>query len=391
MNTIELLDIISAGETSRVQFKEKITSPDQLAAEMVAMSNSLGGMILVGVKDKTGEIAGLPYEEAQKTQMLVGNVATDKVIPLVYVQTEVVTLAEDNVKKNILIVYVKEGINKPYKDKNLVVWIKQGSDKRKVTDNHELLRLFQSSGNLQADEMEIPNTSIADINIDKLQQYVLKVLGKTLDEAEISVEQAARNINISRNNRLTLAGLLFFGKNPQKYRPVFCIKAVSFFGNNIEGTEYRDSKDIQGTIPELFEKGMDFFVSNLKQTQQGQNFNSIGILEISRVALEEVLQNALIHRDYLKSAPIRAMIFDNRIELISPGTLPNSLTIDNIIAGNAVVRNNLLASYCVNTMPYRGFGSGIRRAIKEQPNINFVNEIDGEQFIVTIPRPEIDN
>ena len=391
MNTIELLDIISAGETSRVQFKEKITSPDQLVAEMVAMSNSLGGMILVGVKDKTGEIAGLPYEEAQKTQMLVGNVATDKVIPLVYVQTEVVTLAEDNVKKNILIVYVKEGINKPYKDKNLVVWIKQGSDKRKVTDNHELLRLFQSSGNLQADEMEIPNTSIADINIDKLQQYVLKVLGKALDEAEISVEQAARNINISRNNRLTLAGLLFFGKNPQKYKPVFCIKAVSFFGNNIEGTEYRDSKDIQGTIPELFEKGMDFFVSNLKQTQQGQNFNSIGILEISRVALEEVLQNALIHRDYLKSAPIRAMIFDNRIELISPGTLPNSLTVDNIIAGNAVVRNNLLASYCVNTMPYRGFGSGIRRALKEQPNIKFVNDIDGEQFIVTIPRPEIDN
>ena len=389
MNVIELLDIISAGETSRVQFKEKITSPDQLAAEMVAMSNSLGGMILVGVKDRTGERVGLSYEETQKTQMLVGNVATDKVIPLVYVQTEVVILEEDNVKKNILIVYVKEGISKPYKDKNLVVWLKQGSDKRRVTDNNELLRLFQNCGNLQADEMEIANTSISDVNVNKLSQYVLKALDKPLEEVGLSIEQVAANINILRNDRLTLAGLLFFGKNPQKYRQSFCIKAVSFFGNDIEGTEYRDSKDIEGTIPELFEKGMDFFVSNLKQTQQGQNFNSIGILEISRIALEEVLQNALIHRDYLKYAPIRAMIFDNRIELTSPGTLPNSLTVENIIAGNAVVRNNLLASYCVKIMPYRGFGSGVRRAIKEQPNIKFFNDVEGEQFTVTIPRPEI--
>jgi predicted HTH transcriptional regulator len=85
------------------------------------------------------------------------------------------------------------------------------------------------------------------------------------------------------------------------------------------------------------------------------------------------------------------MIYDNRLELTSPGTLPNSLTVDNIIAGNTVVRNNLLASYCVKTMSYRGFGSGVRRAIKEQPDINFFNDIDGEQFTVIIPRMENNN
>ena len=62
-----------------------------------------------------------------------------------------------------------------------------------------------------------------------------------------------RNLNILKENRMTLAGLLFFGKNPQQFRPTFIIKAVSFFGNNIAGINYRDSKDITGTLPELFD------------------------------------------------------------------------------------------------------------------------------------------
>lgn len=386
MNALELLDIISSGETSRAQFKEIISSADSLAAEIAAMSNSLGGIILIGVKDKTGEIVGLSYEELQEYGSLASNVATNNVVPIAYIQTEVITVEDLGEKKNILVVHVREGANKPYKDRNSIVWIKQGADKRKVTDNNELLRLFQSGGNLTADEMEVPDTSIEDIDLEKVKGYAVKALNKPAKDVELDIEQTARNTGIIKNGRLTLGGLLFFGKNPQRHKPVFCIKAISFYGNLIEGTDYRDSRDIQGTIPELFEKGMDFFVNNLKLAQQGQNFNSLGILEISKIALEELLQNALIHRDYFKNAPIRAMIFDNRIELTSPGVLPNSLTIENIKAGNAAVRNNLLASYCVNAMSYRGFGSGIRRALKEQPNIEFVNDVSGQQFTVIIPR-----
>ncbi|MCF6148418.1 MAG: ATP-dependent DNA helicase RecG [Candidatus Kuenenia sp.] len=391
MNALELLDIISIGETSKVQFKESISSPDALAAEFVAMSNSLGGLILVGVKDKTGDIIGLTYDQLRETGQLVANVATNNVLPLIYVETEVVSIEKAGEKKNILVIHVKEGISKPYKDRELRIWVKQGADKRKVTDNNELLRLFQSGGNLSADEMEVANTSTNDVNIDKLKEYTVKALEKTIEESGLSIEQIMNNIRVKKNNSLTLGGLLYFGKNPQKYKPAFCIKAISFFGNDIGGTEYRDSKDINGTIPELFEKGMSFFNSNLKWRQQGQNFNILGKPEISKLALEELLQNALVHRDYLKNAPIRLMIFDNHIEIISPGTLPNSLTVENIKSGNAVVRNNLLVSYCVNTMPYRGFGSGIKRAFKEQPNIELINDIDGEQFIVKIPRPESDN
>ncbi|HAO22523.1 MAG TPA: ATP-dependent DNA helicase RecG [Desulfobacteraceae bacterium] len=383
MNALELLDIIESGETSRVQFKENLTSPDKFAAEMVAMSNSMGGVILLGVRDKTGEIIGLSYDELRDYNNKIGDIATNNIIPLIYVITEVVSMED---KKKILLVYITEGVNKPYKDKKLAVWVKQSSDKRRVTDNTEMLRLFQRSGNLYADEMEVYNTAIKDINENNFIRYFKKEFEEDIEATGLEYSRILNNLNILRNERLTLGGLLFFGSDPQRFKPAFCIKAVSFFGNDIGSSEYRDSKDIQGTIPEMFEKGMSFFTSNLKWEQKGQNFNSTGILEVSKIALEELLQNALVHRDYLKNAPLRLLIFDNRIEIISPGSLPNNLTVENIKFGNVVVRNNLLATFCAKTMNYRGLGSGIKRSLKEQPDIEFTNDVEGEQFIVTIPR-----
>ncbi len=391
MNAIELLDIINAGETSRVQFKEKISSPDSLAAEMVAMSNSLGGLILVGVKDNTGEIVGLSDAELQKytqqTPLNIGNIASDKVIPNIYVTTEVITVDSEG-SKRILVIHIKEGVNKPYKDNNLAVWVKQVDSKRRVSDNSEMLRLFQSSGNLSADEMEVYGTSIEDVDKKKFKQYFKKEFRKTIEKEGLNFKQALRIKKVLQKNGLSLAGLLFFGLEPQRYKPAFCIKAVSFWGNSIGGNEYRDSRDIIGTIPDMFYEGIKFFDVNLKHTQQGQNFNLPGILEISKVALEELLQNALLHRDYFKNSPIRLMIFDDRVEIISPGKLPNNLTVEEIKYGNPVIRNNQLVSYAVHVLPYKGLGSGIRRALESQPDIEFINDISGEQFIVKIPRPE---
>ncbi|MDR1880485.1 MAG: hypothetical protein LBQ78_06090 [Tannerellaceae bacterium] len=258
----------------------------------------------------------------------------------------------------------------------------------KVTDNAEIMRLFQQSGALYVDEMVVAHTTINDIDRYKVTEYLGK-LKKTLEGVEeILDNQLYVNLNIVKNGQLTLGGLLFFSKNPQQYKPVFCIKAVSFFGNSIGGNDYRDSRDITGTVPELFKEGMSFFNSNLRHVQAGQNFNSTGILEISEVALEEILQNALVHRDYTKNAPIRLMIFDDRVEIVSPGCLPNSLTVESIKMGNAVVRNNLLISYCSKLMNYRGFGSGIIRAMNNHPNIELINDVEGEQFIVKIPRAD---
>ncbi|MBP6662277.1 MAG: putative DNA binding domain-containing protein [Paludibacter sp.] len=386
MEALELLDIISSGETSKVQFKERLDNQDSFAAEMIAMSNSKGGMIVLGVKDKTGDIVGLDYDQLQRIGNQISTIANESIKPQIFISTEVVSIQRGEHLTKLLIVYVDEGVGKPYKDKNGTIWVKQGGDKRKLTDNNEQVRLFQQSGLLYIDELIVPNTSIVDIKKEKIDDYVGRVLKDKDAIANIDESQLLQNLNVLKNNNLTLGGLLFFAKDPQKYRPAFCIKAISFFGNSIGGTDYRDSKDIIGTIPELFEDGMRFFKNNLSHIQAGQDFNSVGIPEISMIALEELLQNALVHRDYSKNSPIRIMIFDDRIEIVSPGSLPNSLTIENIKMGNAVVRNNLIVTFCSKLMPYRGFGSGIRRALEQQPGVELINDVEGEQFIVRIPR-----
>lgn len=385
MTESELKEIVACGETSRVQFKELLDNHNSIASEMVAMANSKGGKIIFGVKDKTGEICGLDYSAIQEIGNKIASIATNLVKPQIFITTEVVSVGSGENAKRVFIAEIEEGIAKPYKDTLGIIWIKQGGDKRRLTDNNEQIRLFQQSGLIYVDEMIVPNTDFSDIDREKVASYLSKIDGDEHSSEDVS-QKICKNLNIVKDERLTLGGLLFFAKNPQKFRPAFCVKAVSFYANDIAGTEYRDSQDITGTIPKIFEETMDFFKRNLHHTQQGQDFNSTGILEISEIALQELVQNALTHRDYSKNAPVRVLIFDDRIEIISPGCLPNSLTIENIKMGNAVVRNNLVVSYASKLMNYRGLGSGIARAIKKQPDIQFENDKDGEQFKVAIPR-----
>lgn len=389
MNALELLEIIASGETSKVQFKEVLDNQVSFAAEMIAMSNSKGGIILVGVEDATGKIVGLDYAELQETSNKISTIANELIKPLIYITTEVVTVsADDKSIARVLVVHVGEGTNKPYKDNQGAIWIKQGSDKRRVTDNNEMMRLFKQSGNLLADEMEVFGTSINDINRSLFEEFFEKEFKQSFEEKGLSYEQALKAKRVLRNGQLTLAGLLFFGKDPQSIKPAFTVKLVSFFGNDISETQYRSKPvDLRGTIPVLFKESLAWVKANLHSLQKEQNFNSIGVLEISEIALVELIQNALVHRDYFKNSPVRIMIFDKRLEIISPGKLPNNLTVEDIKYGNPIIRNNQIVAFSTILLPFSGLGSGIKRALKEQPDIEFVNDINGEQFKVVIPRP----
>ena len=391
MNTIELLDIIRGGETSKVQFKESLPAQESIIKEITAMANSsLGGLILFGIKDKTGEITGLSSEQIEYADRKLSECA-DNVKPPVYIQTETVNIDVDDSRKYILIVYIDEGGNKPYKTPQGEIYVKQGSNKRLLTDNAEIMRLFQKSRNLLADEMEVYETGIDDIDEKSFADYFINEFGQSYQSKGLSFEEALKAKRILRNGQLTLAGLLFFGKNPQNIKPAFALKAVSVFGNDISSNRYRNKPDdIKGTIPELFEQGMKFFTNNLGYIQKSESFNSKGELEISKTALEELLQNALVHRDYFKNAPIRLFILDDRIEIISPGALPNSLTVEDIKYGNPVIRNNQIVSFSTHVLPFSGLGSGIKRALSAQPDIEFINDTSGEQFIVNIPRVKFD-
>ncbi|GHU92345.1 transcriptional regulator [Spirochaetia bacterium] len=387
MNSGELIEFVSLGETSTVQFKELFSNAESISREITAMSNSIGGTIFFGIEDKTNRIIGLPSDQIEFIDKKVSECA-DNIKPPVFITTEVVKVIGENVPKYVLTVTVKEGVNKPYKTAKGEIYIKQGANKRLLTDNAEILRLFQQSSNLQADEMEVFDTTINDADERLFSAYFKKEFGQTYQEKGLSYTEALIAKKVLRNNRLTLAGLLFFGNEPQTIKPAFTIKTVSYVGNDIGGNNYINKpEDLKGSIPEIFKQGMTYLKSSLMHLQKGRDFNTIGILEISEIALIEILQNALIHRDYFKNSPIRLLIFDNRVEIISPGKLPNSLTVDEIKYGNPVIRNNQIALFSAHTLPYSGLGSGLRRAFENQSDIELINDIAGEQFIARIPRP----
>ena len=288
----------------------------------------------------------------------------------------------------VLVVHVQEGKDKPYKNLAGNIWVKQGADKRRVTDNAEILSLFQQSGTYHPDEAGVNGSSYKDIDTLALDRFFENVYHKPISEFDIPQEQVLQSLHImDEQGRLTTAGVLFFGRRPQQFFPVFVIKAVWFYGNSIAGTQYRDSRDIEGTIPEMYEQGLRWLQSCLRRTQNGQSFNSIGKLEIPETVLEELLQNALVHLDLLKTAAIRLLIFDDRVEIINPGSVVGGHTMEEVMHGNSFPRNPLMANFCAKTMPYRGLGSGIPRVLKEDSDVQFVDNKEGNQFTAIIKRP----
>ena len=389
MTSDELFRIVGLGETFTVQFKEKMPHRDSIAKEIVAMSNSSGGMILFGIEDVTNRIVGLSSAEIEEYDQTVSQIA-DSILPEVRIRTEVVDCGDVLCTKNILVIHISEGKDKPYKMDKGEIYVKQGANKRKVFDNGEIMRMFQERRNLFADEMEVYGTTIDDLDKASFSSYFVKEFGMPFNGKGLTYESALRAKRVMRNGQATLAGLLFFGISPQSVKPIFTVKVISFFGNDMGGSHYRSKPaDLQGTIPELFSKSMDWLRNNLKSVQDGQDFNSIGRLEINEEALVELVENALVHRDYFKNAPIRIMLFDNRLEIISPGRLPNSLTVEEMKYGNIIVRNPLIAGFAVRTMPYSGFGTGINRALERQPNIELYNDVEGDQFKIVIPRSQL--
>ena len=383
MEAIELIELIGRGEDSHTQFKQSqdVTNATSLAGELVAFANSKGGRILIGVSDQ-GTVIGVSAADVRRLNELLSNTATNNVRPSINPQTENVSTSDGLV----MVVTVREGISKPYSDNNGVFWVKCGSDKRRVTSREEIQRMLQSADLVHADEVPVEGTTGADVDLAHFREFFAKQYEETLEEGDAPLNQVLENLSLAKNGTLNLAGLLLFGRNPQRHRPELVVKAVAFVGTDPAGDRYRDSQDIGGCLRDVHAQTMSFLQRNLRRIQAGQGFNTEGELEVPASALEELVVNMLLHRDYFISAPWRVMLFDDRIELISPGSLPNNLTIENIRNGISNMRNPLIASFATKELPYRGLGTGIRRALAAVPALSLVSSNELNLFTATIPR-----
>ena len=154
----DILKQINAGEVSGVQFKERILDKYDIACELVAFSNSHGGKLVVGIKDKTGETNALSYSEVQETTNLLSDIASENVVPSILIKIDTVEVEDGN----LVVATVKEGLNKPYHDNKGIVWVKNGADKRKVFDNAELAEMMTDCGSFAPDEAGVRDATVND-------------------------------------------------------------------------------------------------------------------------------------------------------------------------------------------------------------------------------------
>ena len=381
--TTPVLAELALGEDSTRQFKRDVTNGDALAAEMVAFANAEGGTIFLGVADD-GTTPGLSANDVKRLNQLIGNTANHAVRSPLTVQTKNVALSNGRV---VIVLTVPKGLDKPYFDKNGVIWLKAGADKRRVNSKEELRRIFQITDQFHADEL--PTKAGVDA-LDELRfrDFLRDTYGQKLPARATDRLRLLTNLNLATDaGVLNLAGLLLFSEQPQRFKPQFVIKAVKYPGPDIHTSKYDDTEDFSGPLRSVFDDALAFVLRNLHKVQAGRGVNSPGVPEIPPAVFEELLVNALVHRDYLISAPIRLFIFDDRIEIISPGTLPNNLTVENIRAGNSNLRNPILATFVAKgVLPYRGLGSGVPRALEAWPDIDFRDDRDGGLFGATVRR-----
>lgn len=375
----EIKEEIRLGEDSSRQFKVKLNNQAHIALEMCAMSNSSGGIIYIGVNDDCS-IEGISQEEVRKYNSWISDAASQLIRPAIYPQTRTIQVEE----KLLMLIEVSEGTSKPYQDHKGAFWVKTGSDKR-VASPQELMRLFQQNSQLGLDEM-VTSAKIDKIDQTKFDSFFERSKGLEFSSTGLKLEQVLNNMNLAKKDKLTLGGLLLFGVNVQEMKPFCLIRAISFPGNEISDNTFIDKRDCIGTLEDQFRSAILFLKNNLAHIQVHQSFNSPGVLEIDERALEEAVVNALLHRDYSKNAVIRLFIFKDRVEIISPGSLPNHLTVENILNGNSVMRNPLLASYGTKILPYSGIGSGIPRIIKNHQETELFDDKDGEQFKIVLAR-----
>ena len=405
----DILKQIKAGEVSGVQFKERILDKYDIACELVAFSNSHGGKLVVGIKDKTGETNALSYSEVQETTNLLSDIASENVVPSILIKIDTVEVEDGN----LVIATVKEGLNKPYHDNKGIVWVKNGADKRKVFDNAELAEMMTDCGSFAPDEAGVRDATVNDLDAATIKQFlsnrfdrVLEKKGLTGDafnEASLDMicsaiakghdcEKILRNLRFIRpDGSLTVAAMLLFGKYTQRWLPMMTAKCICFAGNSVGSKVFRDKvndADMEGNLLHQYDTIMDFFTRNLHNVQVGDEFNSMGKLEIPYTSLVEFTVNSLIHRSLNMKAPVRIFIFDNRVEIHSPGALPNGLTIDDIKAGTSMPRNMFLFNNAIYLLPYTGVGSGITRALDEDVNVTFMNNDKAQEFVITVWRGE---
>ena len=379
MNATELRNRIEGGENIHTEFKETLPNREAIAKSIVCFANTDGGQLIVGVSD-SGEACGVA--DLDGTMRTVDDVAFNRCEPPITIVQETV---ESN-DKRVLVVNIPQGGQRPYRTGSGQYYIRSTNRCRQAS-REELLRLFQATESIYYDETVVFRATYKALNLDYFEEFLKTYMDITASEEEL--KNYLKNLRLAGDDAPTFTGLLSFGKKPQDFFPTAKIIATYIPGTDIS-IPPADKKDIHGKIPEMIDDARRYMRLYLREAHQIRGFESELRFELPEAALREAVVNAVAHRDYTINAPIRLLIFQDRIEFRTPGKLPNTVTIERIRLGGAhVLKNPTIYNLLARMGLVTDLGSGVRRIIKSvKDHLNkevLLEESEGE-FVLTIPR-----
>jgi len=382
MDAISIEDILNQKSNDQVSFIDRVEDPYQLCEQMVAIANGNGGIIIIGV-NRSGDFLQLCQDDIVSLMRMITQASFELIQPSIFPKTQIVEYLEF---KTIMI-QIPSGCQKPYCTIGGKFLIKKENDIQEMSLD-ELRELFQEKMVYQADQMVIEGMDHHQIDLENFQTFFKKKFHIDLPK-HIPIVTILESMKLASNGQVNTSGMLLFGKYPTEKFFLSQIVAMAFFGKDTSVLEYRDSDNLEGTIVQLFNNGLDFIEKNLSAAAE----ENTDLKEIPRYLIQEILINALVHRsyymDYFSSGNTVISVFDDRFEIESPGALPDNLSIDSIKTGNAFQRNPTLANYLIDIItPFRGIGLGLSSVVADYPGIEFIDDTDSDQFKVIVRRPE---
>ena len=383
MDVPELVRRVEQGENLHTEFKAWPVQADDLAASLVAFANTDGGQLMLGVTDD-GQMRGVDDFDLVTQRM--DQVAYQNCEPPLTIVQEVVRTPDG---ETIVVVNVPRGDLRPYRTNRGDYFIRTSSGCQRAS-RQELLRLFQAAESLYYDETLILRASLEDVD-----RYAFQYFGEqaALREDSLLYETLLKNLGLvyEREGVLhpTVACLLFFGRDPQRFLPYAYITAARIPGDSPEAPP-SDVKHVEGRLPDVLEGAARFLYIHLPIPHRIEGFAPESQPELPEAALREFLVNALVHRDYTIAAPVRLFILDSQVEVRTPGALPNTVTVEAIRLGAAhVLRNPKIYALFNRLGLVTDTGRGVYRAIRQilawtgqEPRLFS----EGNEFVVSVPR-----
>lgn len=373
MDLIELRERIARWENLHTEFKEWPVHRDTLAAALVAMANTDGGQLVLGVTEQR-RIIGV--EDADSAAQVVDNVARNNCEPPVTVVQEV--LHPEESEKPVLVVNIPKGEMRPYRTNRGVYYIRTTSGNRHAS-REELLRLFQATQSLFYDETPMVRLALSHLDMDAFEHYLERTGQGGLDPDR---ERLLKNWNLVENGHPTLAGVVLFGREPQRHFPFAQINAARFPGTD-DSLDPSDRKDLSGRLLEVIDQAERFLDLHLPTPHRIRGFEPEAKPELPKEALREAVVNAVAHRDYTIQGPVRLFILDDRVEIHTPGKPPNGVDEEAMRADVHVVRNPTIYARLSDAGLVTRAGTGIRRIIR------LIREATGQDIQIEIRESEV--